>query len=81
MSSNTNNPRRIRVPNDPDYAGRQDYQGNHDVFEMPEDQKPSGRSWPKLPVNKIALAVIVIGIVILLGLVCTSIFQQSSLVQ
>lgn len=75
-----NNPPR-KTPLDPNYEGRHDYQGNHDVFEMPEGLKPSGRNSSKLPLNKIALAVIVIGIVILLLLVCVSIMQQSSLVQ
>lgn len=71
---------RVQIPRDPEYAGKRDYQGNHDIFEMPEGQKPPRRSIPKLPLNRIALGIIVVGIVVLLLLVCVSIMQQSTLI-
>ena len=68
---------RAPLPPDPKYAGKHDYQGNHEVFEMPESQKPPGRSMPKLPLNKIALGIILAGIVLLIVLAAISIVQQS----
>lgn len=68
--------KRIPCPTDPDYVGKRDYQGNHDVFEMPENQKPSGHGLPKLPLNKIALAIILIGVIVLLILASASLMQQ-----
>ena len=67
---------RVQIPPDPDYDGRKDYQGNHDIFEMPEDQKPTQR-FKLPPLNKIALAIILIGIIVAVGLVFVSMFQQS----
>lgn len=64
---------------DPDYAGRQDYQGNHDVFEMPEEHKPSGPTVPKVPLNKIALAVILACVIVLLILTTVSLMQHNPL--
>lgn len=76
------NPNPTRTPHltDPNYKGRQDYQGNHEVFEMPEEHKPSAH-WllPALPpIKKVALAVILIGIIVLLVLASISLVQQSS---
>ncbi len=77
--ANPNPTPRMRTPRpvDPDYRGRQDYQGNHEVFEMPEEHKPAARRWPALPVKKVALAVILIGVIVLLVLASVSIVQQS----
>lgn len=74
-------PRNIPIPPDREYLGKHDYQGNHDVFEMPEEQKPADGSMPKMPLNKIALGVIVLGVIFLLVLVCVSILQQTPLIK
>lgn len=72
-------PTRIRIPRptDPNYRGRQDYQGNHEVFEMPEEQKPSAHRLPALPIKKVALAVILIGVIVLLVSASIAIVHQS----
>lgn len=78
MAANPN-PTRIRTPRptDPDYGGRQDYQGNHDVFEMPEEHKPAAHRLPALPIRKVALAIMLLGVIVLLVLASISIIQQS----
>ncbi|MSU76079.1 hypothetical protein EXS54_01225 [Patescibacteria group bacterium] len=57
--------------------GKQDYQGNHEVFEMPEDHKPPT---PKsvIPFGKIGLSVAALVLVIFVGITIFSILTQSS---
>jgi hypothetical protein len=48
---------------------------------MPEDQKPSGRSMPKIPFGKVALIIVLAGIVVLAVLTGVSIMQQGAFVR
>ncbi|MDP9211829.1 MAG: hypothetical protein M3N59_00965 [bacterium] len=53
------------IPDPRDKRGKNDYQGNHDVYEMPEDHKPGLRLVPQMS-SKLMLAWI-IGVVFIAG--------------
>ncbi len=67
-----------RWPNrsETDYPGKTDYQGNRDVFEMPENQKPA-ESPAKLPLKQLAGAIILMGLIVLVIIAIYSMLRQS----
>ncbi len=65
------------TPRQSKYAGRTDYQGNHDVFEMPDDQKPPERLLARIPLKKILLTMILLGVAITFVLIFIEMLKQS----